>query len=54
MRGDTLGGGEGCIASPLGVAFGTGPDDDVEAGGGGVRGRARRGCCNATEMAVRW
>ena len=53
MRGDTLGGGEGCIASPLGVVVRTGPDDDVDAGGGGVRGRARRGCCSATEMAAR-
>lgn len=52
MRGDTLGGGEGCTASPLGVVAMTGLDV-VAAGGGGVRGRARCGCCNAAEMAVR-
>src|SRR6266403_3654854 len=51
MRGDTLGGGEGCIVSPPDVAVTTGFDD--VAGGGGVRGRERRGCCNAAEMAVR-
>ena len=51
MRGDTLGGGEGCTVSPPGVVVMTGLD--VVAAGGGVRGRARRGCCNAAEMAVR-
>ncbi len=51
MRGDTLGGGEGCVISPLGVVVVTGFDD--VAAGGGVRGRATRGCCNAVETAVR-
>lgn len=50
MRGDMLGGGEGCTASPLGVVDRTG----LDGAGGGVRGRdERRGICNATEMAVR-
>ena len=53
MRGDTLGGGEGCIASPPGVVVGTGPGDDADAAGGGVRDRRRSGCCNGAETAVR-
>src|SRR6266851_9493171 len=59
MRGDTLGGGEGCMASPPGIVDRTGTEGYVDAGGG-VRGRVRRGscccccwCCNASEMAAR-
>jgi len=51
MRGDTLGGGEGCNGSPFGVMESAGTDG--VGAGGGVRGRATRGFCNATERAVR-
>jgi hypothetical protein len=36
MRGDTLGGGDGCIASPFGVITGIGTD--CSGAGGGVTG----------------
>jgi len=50
MRGDTLGGGEGCTAS-LGVIAGNGTD--CTGAGGGVTGLDGSVCCTAAEMAPR-
>ena len=51
MRGDTLGGGEGCTASPFGVIAGIGTD--CIGAGGGVTGLEGSVCCTAAEMAPR-
>src|SRR5258708_689685 len=51
MRGDTLGGGEGCIASPFGVIAGNGTD--CTGAGGGVTGLEGSACCTTAEMVPR-